>query len=530
MIESLFSVLQADASYLVATVLVCVYAANRFNTPRAVRSQTSRVQYYSSLAVYVLSCEALMLCFTWLLQQEPAVVSTLLGEDNATIPQDLAGLQTPLVSALILTALLPTFPVLHKVDAWMLRAFHKLGAIPLNAVRWSQRMGQASFKISELILTDTQRYIRDTPILPNALVAQLTRDEVSNATAYAFSRVMVVYVAQSKLAGRPDFEDDFKDDIQSFEKAMSAFFADAVGYFAIAAQLAPLDMRPAPDIDDRFRKRIAEADSDIRLMLARTLLYSGKTEASMVGELQAMGFEIDKPRIVVIPVNLLCADLVGVIAIFLIATLFSSKDMPLGKALTIGLMVAINHCIAAALALLPKQKWGFADIRCANERPYLAYLLSALATFAICLPVMYAFYVYRQVALLDSGPFLPFAAQCKWLILSMVLSAALAFECDDFLRQRVEPSWLRPLESALLALLMAAAGGFVRQLLLPDQMALHPGGAIPNLWPPVLMSATIGALFGATIPSWYRKSEKKDPAAGAACQPQPMAPHAGAET
>lgn len=530
MLESLFSLLQTDASYVVATVLVCVYAANRFNTPRTVRSQTSRFQYFSSLIVYVFSCELLMLAVAWLLQQEPAVMSTLLGEDKASIPAELTGLQSPLVAALILTTLLPSFPILHKLDAGMLQIFHRLGAIPINAVRWSQRMDLAPFAIMEDALVDAQRHIREKSTLPDTLIAELTRDDASDRTRFAFTRVMVLYVAQAKLPGRPSFEDDFKDDVEQFEKAMAAFFADAVGYFALATQLEQVHLRPTPDADEGFRKRVFEAYSEIRLMLARTLLYSCKTEASMVAKLRGMGFEIDKPRLVVMPFNLLCADLVGVVVLFSGATLISSNDMPFGKALTLGLLVALNHCIAAVLALLPKQKWTFADIRCANERPHLAYLISALGTLLICLPVTYIFCWFRLHFLLDSGPFLPFAAQCKWLILSMVLSAALAFECDDFVGERVEPRWVRPAESALLAILMALAGWLVRQLLLPDQIALHPNGPIPSLWAPVWMSAAIGALFGATIPAWYRKTEKANAPERTLHNAQSMTPQAGAGT
>jgi hypothetical protein len=183
--------------------------------------------------------------------------------------------------------------------------------------------------------------------------------------------------------------------------------------------------------------------------------------------------------------------------------------MPVGKAFSIGLLVAVNHSIAAALALLPKQTWSFADIRCARERPILAYVISGMSTLTIALPVSYAFYLLRVHFLPDSGPIMPFAGQCKWLLLPTVLSVAIAFTCDDFAGTASEPSWLRWVEGASTAGLMALTGLLVMRWLQIDQTALHPNGTPPPLWMPMLLSASIGALFGATIPNWYRQTMRQ---------------------
>ena len=161
--------------------------------------------------------------------------------------------------------------------------------------------------------------------------------------------------------------------------------------------------------------------------------------------------------------------------------------MPVGKAFSIGLLVAVNHSIAAALALLPKQTWSFADIRCARERPILAYVISGMSTLTIALPVSYAFYLLRVHFLPDSGPIMPYAGQCKWLLLPTVLSVAIAFTCDDFAGTASEPSWLRWVEGASTAGLMALTGLLVMRWLQIDQTALHPNGTPPPLWMPMLL-------------------------------------------
>ena len=59
MFPAILSVLHTDASHFIAALLVGFYASGRFNTPRSVRSQTSRFQYFRSCVTYVLSCEGI---------------------------------------------------------------------------------------------------------------------------------------------------------------------------------------------------------------------------------------------------------------------------------------------------------------------------------------------------------------------------------------------------------------------------------------------------------------------------------------
>jgi hypothetical protein len=117
--------------------------------------------------------------------------------------------------------------------------------------------------------------------------------------------------------------------------------------------------------------------------------------------------------------------------------------------------------------------------------------------------------VLRQHIDLDTGPIMPFIGQCKWLLMSTTLAVALAFACDDFAQTDHEPPELRWIESAGLAALMALCGFLVTQWLAGDQAALHPNATPPSLSIAVLLSASIGALFGFTIPRWYRETIRR---------------------
>ena len=417
----------------------------------------------------------------------------------------------------MLTTLLPSFPVLRDFDARLLRLFHKMGAIPFGAVRWAQQMDAARFTITEHMLADTKNYIANSARLPDLLIDELRPDDVADRTRFRFTRSLALYVALRNMRSRARFGDDFPDDMAAFEKKMSSFFAQSIGFFALAGQLARQQLEPIDDSIEEFRKLTLESYEEIRLMLARMLLYSCNNEADMAHKLASLGFAIQRPSPVRVPLNLLCFDAIGVVGLFAASTFLSTgPQMPVGKAFAIGLIVAVNHTIAATFALLPKQMWSFADIRCAGERPVLAYVISGLCALTVSLPVMYGFYLLRLYLPMDGGPVMPFIGQCKWLLLSTVMAVALAFACDDFSTAEREPRWLRWVESVALAGVMGLIGVVVLRWLQIDQVALHPQKAPPSLWIPVLLNASLGALFGATIPNWYRKTMRQ----AKACRPR----------
>lgn len=493
-----------DASYVLAALLVCFYAWARFNTPHAVRSQTSRLQYFASGSAYVLSCLGLLMAMTWLLRQRPQILDVLHSGATDALPENLHGLDAALVSALILTTLLPSFPMVRDVDRRMLAFFHKMGAIPFGAMLWAQRMEAAAFAISEGMLAAARQFILNSSSLPNTLMDELQPDAGGDQARFHFTRNLVLYVDMNQMRGRARFANEFPEDVEQFERRMAEFFANAIGFFALSRELSQQQLAAVAQTADNF-KRLSNAAFDyIQEMLARMLLFTCSGEADVAQKLNAFGFAVEVPPPVRMPLNLLVFDAIGVVALFAASTLFVPDNMPVMTAVSVGFLVAVNHVIAGAFALLPKQVWSFADIRCAHERPALAYLISALSTLTITLPICYGFYLLRLNVLAPGMPILPFAAQCKWLMLPTVLAFALAFLCDDYARTGQEPPALRWLEGAGLGILLALTGLLTMRWLLPDQLALHHGGPVPSLWVPVAMSASIGVLFGATIPTWYR--------------------------
>jgi hypothetical protein len=250
---------------------------------------------------------------------------------------------------------------------------------------------------------------------------------------------------------------------------------------------------------------------EIRLMLARVMLYSSNGQHEVRRRLAGLGFTIQYPQEIRVSTNLLVLNAIGVVALFAAATLLAAgSGMTTGPALIIGCLVAVDLSIAAVAAVVPKQLWGFADIRSSVERPILAYVVSSLCTFTICCPISLGFWLLRpQLSLPD----IPFSAQCKWLLLPIAMAAVLAFECDDYIAEDKEPSWLRWVEGAARAAIMGLAGFVAVRWI---QEGLGTASIPPRVLLPILLSASMGFLFGATIPTGYRKTLRQARYPGAA--------------
>lgn len=495
----------------IASGLVLFYAWNRFNTPPSVRTQTSLFQYYASGIFYMLACQGILLIFTWLVENQPEFIE-FLHDDKMQISKDTKGIAAPLIAALIVTTFFPSVPVLRDIDGKILRFFHRMGAIPLSASLWVQRLRESPFIISNEIYENTVTFIHDSGELSDSLIAELQTNPEKDPTRFAFTRILVTYVSLIKLIGWTKFSTDFPEEAEQFKKRIKDFFAQATAYFGFQHQLVEGKMTVSNEIRNGFISSCRETYYEMLVMLSRALLYSSKNETQMAQRLVSLGFKIGLTRRRIFPTNLIALDLIAVILLF-VGSAVIMNDRPIGNALIIGLLVSINHSIAAIFSILPKEFWSFASMTCSKtaERPYLAYLLSATMTVAITLTISYAFYLFRIKFMQSSGMIFPFPSQAKWLLLSAVLAFTLAFCCDNFLTNDNDPIWLKWIEAICVSIIMAVAGFTVRRWIISDanipEIQLRERG--PQFLRTIFLSASIGAVFGFTIPSWYRKTFRR---------------------
>ena len=133
-------------------LVVVIYGAQRFDSPEHLRATTTFFRYFFAKLFYVASVVFLFVLIAGALT-DPASVYLLLS--GGTLPdgvaKDVHKLPGPLLSALFLTALLPSLPVLKTVDAWLKFQFQRFGNIPFEIRHLSRRLGASSFKAPPLL-------------------------------------------------------------------------------------------------------------------------------------------------------------------------------------------------------------------------------------------------------------------------------------------------------------------------------------------------------------------------------------------
>lgn len=218
-----------DATFFIAILLVCIYATSRFNTPRAARSQTSQLQYVGSCVAYVLSSSSLFIILTWLLMTNPEALNFPHFGASTPLPAEVSQFAAPLIIALAMTTLLPSFPMLREIDTKLLRFFHRIGRIPIAATRWSKQMEQAQFVISPDLLTEMQKHISNSRVLADDTVTELRTDPSKDSARYRFTRNLALYVALSNLDGQTRFYEDYPEGDSRLREDDSKLFCSVRG-------------------------------------------------------------------------------------------------------------------------------------------------------------------------------------------------------------------------------------------------------------------------------------------------------------
>lgn len=134
--------------WLVGGAIVLVYAHQRFGTPQTNSSSTTRFKYQLAATLYLGAALVLFVVLASAVKDSPGILSKL------GIAEDYESLATPLLSALLLTALLPSVPFLKEIDARLLsgntRPSHNTKEIPMNRMTTSppgrQRLGHGGWQ------------------------------------------------------------------------------------------------------------------------------------------------------------------------------------------------------------------------------------------------------------------------------------------------------------------------------------------------------------------------------------------------
>ena len=287
----------AVLTYAACGLLIVVYASGRFNTPLSNRSSTRQTLYWWSCAGYVLSALALFAALSILLQAAVWRTALLGRSDEPSLP-------APLIATLAMTTLLPSIPLLKRLDEWFLSTFLEWGEIPAEVKRRAAAMTPESFTISREDVAALRQTYGDGSY-GDSLSRYLRRrgadgPELSHCR---LTRVVKLYDRVRKLAGEQGYGRFFAEAGKEFaelERRVTDFLHRAAASLALDERLGEIENGPvfvelARERREAFAQSSHEIFVELALFLARAVLRSETSERGVVRRLREAGFTAAEP-------------------------------------------------------------------------------------------------------------------------------------------------------------------------------------------------------------------------------------------
>jgi hypothetical protein len=509
-VEGLVNGSPAVLTYAACGLLIVVYASGRFNTPPSNRSSTRQTLYWWSCAGYVLSALALFAALSILLQAATWRTALLGRSDEPSLP-------APLIATLAMTTLLPSIPLLKRVDEWFLSIFLEWAEIPAEIKRRAAAMTPESFSVSREDVAELRQAYGDRSY-GDTLARYLRRrgSEGSELSHYRLTRVVKLHDRVRKLAGVPGYGRFFSEAGKEFaelEGRVADFLRRAPASLALDERLRGIENEAvfeelARERREAFAQSCRDIFRELTLFLARAVLRSETSEKGIVRRLHEAGFTATEPmNLPRFPINSLTVLTLalflylGVLILLLGGVVGMQQYDQAG-----GLMVAAKSAMVR-LATIGVTVWlmqRYPSFRRAPGDPprFFAYVVNGIIATAVAATICVSSHLGDPDPLASAGGDLPI------ILLTFPLCTALALCCDDWIENTPPPVWLRIAEAAGCGLVMAAGMAMVL-IYLSDRLPF-PTAGLPG-WKIVMVigfPTTIAMVFGGCVPHIYRAARR----------------------
>ena len=512
--------LQNGPDLWIAGAVVAVFAWDRFNTPRTNRSLTTAIKYHLAATWYVI----VMLAVFLTLMRSPEILLPLLSERaRELVGLGLPELSAPLIAALLLTALLPLIPFLGTLDQRVRTWFQRMAAIPAEVRNRSRALQKWRFQVP----ADEQRKIRDELVKDKEIEPQDIVFDPSLCSRSEAHEVRYLWTKASALVHALRTDTRLADFVELHSKECRRIKEEHARLKSEARILFKLESEDVADATP-FSATIATARAAFRSscrrfleggewegvyvegvydFITRALLRCFSRENLRERFLESLGFQVvegprsGSPWIVFDLITRLFLTLSGVLAL----VYFMRTSTPTGQDVGVVLLISVNLCIATLCALVPKRWWSFARRSEERGRPWLCYLLSAIAAAILTSPTRFLFQLWFTGGDLDKT-YSAFLDKSAWALVPAVAALVLAFELDDrrsdlrVLGKRFADAngWqLRCAEALVQASILAGTALLVVGLL-PE--------ASRNGLQVVGTCAANGLVLGLIVPAWWRST------------------------
>ena len=504
-------------------LVVLFYAVHRFNEPRQdprpARSTTTFWRYWSACGGYVIAMLGLFIVLGGGIGAiDPRILMPLI--DPSPVPADARALPGPLLSALLLTSLLPHFPGLGKIDASVKRWFQDVGNIPWEVRELSRFLRDSEYAPGPDAVAQVRGVLRSMD------VEEAWLHEPTDTIKHRWARSVALYGhvqrwEASHAFGR--YVDQHRSTLPEIRDRI-----DKLSEFLDARTLDELDggsdARLVAHSRKVFDSELSTLQDSLCNFISGGVLESARNHARRRDALIQLGFAG-------LPATrgpLTSHDVVLVAGLVFLAMLFVPLMMrrfidplPLPQNLRILVMVPIVYTIAIVAAIYPKSVWPFATRLPGGGRPFAAYAVSgviaAAASFVVSLVFRFVFDKSGNIfqSLSTPGAFeeawTTTLDRWPWLLMTFFNTVAVAWTADD--REPVDHAGrlrLRAIEAASMAVALGLVQWSVLQLLAgaSPEMAERLSEAAPRM---VGTAMAVGACIGWLVPTMHRSRNRARP-------------------
>ncbi len=488
-------------AYPACGLLIFVYAWRRFNTPPSNRSSTRQALYWWSGLGYALSALVVFAGLSSLLQVGNWRTA-LLG------PTDQPSLPAPLIATLAMTTLLPSIPVLKRLDEWLLSVFLDWAEIPAEVKRRAAAMTPRSFEVTEKDVEELRETYGDEGD-GHAWARHLRarRGDGLELSQHRFTRVVKLYDRIRKLSAEPRYSRFFaeaEDEFAELDRRTAEFLRRSAASLTIAERQYALDEGAVFDElilerREEFAQNCRQTFNALALLLARAVLRSEGSEGDIVRSLRGAGFSMAAPmNLPHFPIDSLTALAMGLFLYLILAGWMFAHVANVTRQPIDGLMMAgkitLVRLVTIGVTVWLMQRYAFFHRMPGDPPRYFAYLINGLiaaaVAFGICLPFDLA----------NAGKALPPS------LLSFAICTAVALCCDDWVEDSKPPNWLRLAEAAGCGSVMAVS---IALLYFGDVLTFPAGALTPKaITLLIALPSGLALVIGGYVPHIYRSARR----------------------
>ena len=483
--------------WLIGVSLIFIFAHSRFNTPKSNRSSTTVYHFYFAFFCYFLSlCILYALLSGGISAASPALIN-LLTKSSANNGEHLAS--GPLLSALILTTLLPNFPVLSKIDAWLRRAFQDIGRIPREARELSGNMRRATFVVPEHRIDEIRRNLADF----HETDIRFHPDKSPQSEWIQVTSLILEVMSWSDKRKYSGFLESFKTDYRGIKTTYEKLRVKALKCFRWMSDYDGTDealFNLLKECQKDFQDQMIVLKKDLSNFIARGVLSCEMTAKERRAKLEKMGFiDIADDRSPLTVHQVVAIGCIVFLFMFFGNLILKKTQTTISHAMLLSTMVATIYGLSILLTIYLKVVWSFADIRRVGQRPVASYLVSGLLAVVVAFLISLTFKFFLLWDLKDALE--KIKTIYPWFLLSFTVSVVLSYLCDNgVLSKKPLPPWMRWVESIACGVVLTAASSVAIVWL--SQIRGLELTSIPPV--KVLISCGVGMAVGYFVPHWYR--------------------------